>query len=207
VNDKESPDPVTATRWTWALLVLLAGCATQDPLAGYEELTPTTVMEAPPPDERRTPSPPAEVAHGRYLVELLGCGACHTDGALVGEPRMDRRLAGSDIGIAYTDPVHDPDPGVAYPRNLTPDPDTGLGRWSDEQIVQAIRGGVNRHGIGRLLVMPWGAYSRMTDADVYAIVAYLRSLAPVSHRVPESVPPGEPAPSPYVHFGTYRSRE
>jgi mono/diheme cytochrome c family protein len=145
------------------------------------------------------------VAHGRYLVELLGCGACHTDGALIGEPRMDRRLAGSDIGIAYTDPMDGIDPGVAYPRNLTPDLATGLGKWSDEQIVQAIRGGLNRHGIDRLVVMPWGAYSRMNDADVYAIVAYLRSLPAVPHRVPDSVRPGEPAPSQYIFFGTYRS--
>jgi mono/diheme cytochrome c family protein len=196
-----------ATRASWAGLALLAACATQDPLAGYEELTPTTMMEAPAPGETRGAATTEEVAHGRYLVELLGCGACHTDGALIGDPRMDRRLAGSDIGIAYTSPAHDPRPGVAYPRNLTPDRATGLGAWSDEQIVQAIRGGLNRHGIGRLLVMPWGAYSKMTDVDVHAIVAYLRSLPPVSHRVPDSIPPGEAAPGPYVHFGTYRSVE
>jgi hypothetical protein len=72
----------------------------------------------------------------------------------------------SDIGIAYSRiPCTIRTPASPTRRNLTPDPDTGLGRWSDEQIVQAIRGGVNRHGIGRLLVMPWGAYSRMTDAD------------------------------------------
>jgi mono/diheme cytochrome c family protein len=196
----------TAAAGAGWLLALVAGCATWDPLAGYEELTPATVMEAPAPDASRQVATPEEVARGRYLVELLGCGACHTDGALVGDPRMDRRLAGSNIGIAYTDPVHEPHPGVAYPRNLTPDPATGLGNWSDEQIILAIRGGVNRHGTARLLVMPWGAYSRMTDADARAIVAYLRSLPPVSHRVPDSVEPGTPAPSPYVHFGTYRSK-
>jgi hypothetical protein len=53
--------------------------------------------------------------------------------------------------------------------------------------------------------MPWGAYSRLTDEDVHAIIAYLRSLPPVMHLVPENAAPGTPAPSPYVHFGTYRS--
>jgi mono/diheme cytochrome c family protein len=188
-----------------ALLALLAGCATRDPLAGYEELTPATVMEAPPPASDQRARDPEQVAHGRYLVELLGCGTCHTDGALIGEPRSDRRLAGSSVGIAYSDPVHEPRPGVVYPRNLTPDPATGLGRWSDEQMIRAIRGGVNKHGTASLLVMPWGAFSKMSDGDVRAIVAYLRSLPPVQHQVPQNAPPGTEAPAPFVHFGVYRS--
>jgi mono/diheme cytochrome c family protein len=195
-------------RFGWALGVgVLAGCAANDPLAGYEELRPTTVMEAPPPapDAGGAAYDPERVAHGRYLVELLGCGTCHTDGALIGEPRADRRLAGSGVGIAYSDPVREPHPGVVYPSNLTPDAATGLGRWSDEQLIRAIRGGVNRHGTASLLVMPWPAFSRMSDHDVRSIVAYLRSLPPVAHRVPEGARPGSPAPAPYVHFGVYRS--
>jgi hypothetical protein len=119
---------------------------------------------------------------------------------------MERRLAGSEVGIAYTDPVHDRNPGVVYPRNLTPDVATGLGGWSDDQIMRAIRAGLDRHGSAELLVMPWGAYARMSGSDLRSIVAYLRSLPPVSHRVPEDAAPGQTAPSPYVHFGTYRSK-
>jgi hypothetical protein len=193
-------------RRSWAVVALLAGCASHDPLAGYEELKPTTALEAPAPDPSWHAGTNEEVSHGLYLVELLGCGTCHTDGALTGEPRMDRRLAGSDVGIAYSDPVHDPHPGVVYPRNLTPDVATGLGGWSDDQIMRAIRTGLDRHGSAQLLVMPWGAYARMSESDLRSIVAYLRSLPPVSHRVPEDAAPGHKAPSPYVHFGTYRSK-
>jgi mono/diheme cytochrome c family protein len=205
VTGRQSPHRAIARTSCLSFLVLLAGCVTHDPLAGYEALTPTTVMEAPRPAAAGGTATADQVAHGRYLVELLGCGSCHTDGALLGEPRSDRQLAGSDIGIAYTDPMDEIEPGVAFPRNLTPDPATGLGTRSDDQIAQAIRGGANRHGVERLVVMPWGAYSILTDADVYAIVAYLRSIPAVSHEVPDSVPPGERASGPYIFFGTYRS--
>ncbi len=54
--------------------------------------------------------------------------------------------------------------------------------------------------------MPWQGYARMTEEDVNAIVSYLRSIKPIRHRVPASIPPGTRATAPYVHFGVYRSR-
>ena len=54
--------------------------------------------------------------------------------------------------------------------------------------------------------MPWQGYAKMTSEDVDAIVAYLRSIKPVEHKVPGEVLPGERAREPYVYFGTYRSR-
>ncbi|HLT91064.1 MAG TPA: cytochrome c [Woeseiaceae bacterium] len=193
------------TPWI-AILLVVGACATpEDPLADYEQVNATTLFEAPYPTGVTTANREA-VARGKYLVELLGCGACHTEGALVGRANMHRWLAGSSVGIAYTNPVAFSRPGVVFPPNITPDPDTGIGRWSREQIAAAIRVGAGRHGRGRILVMPWPAYARLTDEDVYAIVDYLRSIEPINSRVPENVPPGRATQHEYVHFGVYRRR-
>lgn len=186
-----------------AIPLLIAGaCATPgSPLDDYEELDASTIFEAPP----VTGVTPA-VAHGKYLVELLGCGACHTDGALTGQANMHRWLAGSRVGIAYTNPMEFSRPGIVFPPNITPDSETGIGRWSREQVAAAIRTGAGRHGRGRIVVMPWQGYAKLSDEDVFAIVDYLRRIEPINSRVPENVPPGSRTSLDYVHFGVYRSR-
>ena len=192
------------------VMAMLSGCATEaqyDPLADYEELDAATILDAPAVDlSGIAPENREAVVRGEYLVELLGCGSCHTDGALLGEPRFDRSLAGSRVGIAYTNPLEYRYPGIVYAPNITPDDRTGIGRWTEQQIADAIRSGVGRHGARRILVMPWQGYARISRDDVYAIVGYLRNIDPVYHRVPDDVPPGQRATSPYVHFGVYRSR-
>jgi mono/diheme cytochrome c family protein len=186
------------------LLVALVMPACSDvgyPLHHYAEVYTRSELYIPPAAAGQV-SP--EVERGRYLVQLTGCGACHTDGALIGEPNAARLLAGSEIGIAYTDPLSEARPGVAYPPNLTPALKTGLGGWSDENVVAAIRSGAHGRS-GQLRVMPWAFYRQMTDQDASAIVAYLRSIPPVEHPVPSRVEPGRQAPAPYVYFGVYRS--
>lgn len=194
-------------RISFVVLLAVAGaCApSANPLDDYEELPATTIFEAPAPTAGATAGREA-VAHGKYLVELLGCGACHTDGALEGRPNMHRWLAGSSIGIAYTNPLEFSRPGVVFPPNITPDPETGIGRWSRSQVAAAVRAGAGRHGRGQILVMPWQGYAKLSDEDVFAIVDYLRSIEPINSRVPENVPPGERTSQKYVHFGVYRSR-
>ena len=193
-------------------LIVLAcpmGCTTsmQQSPGDFEQLTPVTIMDAPAPDPSRvTAVDTGQAARGKYLVELLGCGSCHTDGALVGLPEQDRRLAGSHIGIAYWDPLRQQNPGVVYPSNLTPDEDTGLGSWSDAQILMMITSGIDKHGRRKLPIMPWPAYTKLADEDARAIIAYLRSLTPVANKVPENVRPGVKATQPYVYFGVYRKR-
>lgn len=198
----------TALRWTACVLLLIGvlACTTQNPLDGYEALTPTTVMDAPDADPAAVGQDPEMAAHGKYLVELLGCGACHTDGALVGQPRQDRRLAGSQVGIAYSNPMEYENPGVMYPSNLTPDAETGIGKMSDDQVIGAIREGLDRHGLQRLPVMPWPAYAKISNDDIEAILSYMRTLPAVRHQVPMNVVPGKKADGLYVHFGVYRSR-
>lgn len=186
-------------------LALIGCAATENPLDHYEALTPTTDLDAPT-ATGVAPRNREAVARGEYLVELLGCGVCHSDGALEGRPREGYALAGSRTGIAWTNPLEFRRPGIVFPPNLTPDEETGIGAWSDDAIAAAIRAGLGRHGNQRIPVMPWQSYARISNADVMAIVGYLRSLEPLRHRVPDNVAPGQPTSQRYVHFGVYRSR-
>lgn len=193
-----------------AAALLVAACATSDPpdlFSEYEEVAATSILDAPTVAPNQVAAENREaIARGEYLVELLGCGACHTDGALIGEPDMAKPLAGSTIGIAYTNPLQFRNPGIVFAPNITPDPETGIGNWSDRDIAAAVRAGLGRHGDERILVMPWQGYARLSDTDAAAIVGYLRHLDPVSHQVPSNVPAGRATRHDYVHFGVYRTR-
>jgi mono/diheme cytochrome c family protein len=188
---------------------IVSACATSyNPLDDYREIKLASIMETPeiiPPDN--LPYSPEQVTRGEYLVALLGCASCHTDGALTGTPNHQRHLAGSDTGIAYSNPLNDKNPGVVYPSNLTPDPDTGLGNVQDQAIIQQITIGINPQGGHTLPVMPWPSYSKLSSNDINAIVAYLRSLPTVTHKVPDNISPGQEAIAPFVHFGVYQSRQ
>jgi mono/diheme cytochrome c family protein len=136
--------------------------------------------------QSRPAPPPADVAtRGQYLVRIMDCTGCHTPGALLGKPDPERFLGGSDVGFEV------PGVGVVYPRNLTPDPEHGLGRWTDAEIIRAFRQGQSRDGRVLIPVMPWPSYATLTEADARAVVAYLRTLTPVPFRVPANVKVGE----------------
>jgi mono/diheme cytochrome c family protein len=189
------------------MLALAACAAPYDPLQDYEELEATTILEAPAAVPGNfAPANREQVQRGKYLVQLLGCGSCHTNGALEGSPDNDRALAGSGIGIAYTNPLEHRFPGVVFPSNITPDAETGIGDWSDSQMANAIRSGIGRHGGRSIAVMPWQGYAMISEDDLQSIVSYLRSIEPVKNRVPAAVAPGTRASSPYVYFGVYRKR-
>jgi len=123
------------------------------------------------------------VVRGRYLVTIMSCNDCHTPGYFYGAPDTTRRLSGSDIG--WIGPW-----GVVHARNLTPD-STGIGSWSKEQIVTALRTGNTPSGAQLAPIMPWMNYSNILDEnDAMAIAAYLKSLPPVVHKNMDRVPPG-----------------
>jgi mono/diheme cytochrome c family protein len=112
-----------------------------------------------------------EVERGRYLVETLAaCGNCHTPKGPNG-PVPSKKFAGGDV-IRHAD-------FTAVTPNITPDPETGIGRWTDHQIFMAIREG--RRPDGSLLgpAMPSRFYRNLADEDVKAMIAYLRSVPPV----------------------------
>jgi len=131
----------------------------------------------------------AEIDRGQYLVQIGGCTDCHTPGHFLGNPDMARFLGGSDVGFEI------PGVGIVYGPNLTPDDETGLGSWTADQIVDAIRTGMTPEGRGLVPVMPWPNLAVLSDEDAFAIAAYLQSLDPVSNDVPGPIPDGEPAPS------------
>jgi mono/diheme cytochrome c family protein len=140
----------------------------------------------------RGTSPAQEVERGRYLTSIMDCTGCHTPGALGGKPDIDRLLGGSDIGFKI------PSLGIFYPPNLTPDRESGLGTWTAEQIIRAVRTGVRPDGRMLAPVMPYHNYAILTDEDARALATYLRTLKPVRNKVPGPVGDGEAAPAPYL---------
>lgn len=119
---------------------------------------------------------PAAVARGDYLYRTVSvCGACHSVG---GEEDPDAPQAG---GREFTEAGL----GKIYTSNITPDVETGIGGWSDSEVIRAIREGIGKDG-RLLLFMPSDIFNTMSDADVQAMVAYLRSLEPARNQVPEN---------------------
>ena len=129
---------------------------------------------------------------GEYLVTIMDCAGCHTEGALAGRPDPALRLAGSAVGFGA------PGLGVFYPRNLTPDRETGLGEWGEADIVRALRTGERPDGRVLAPMMPWRSYAALTDEDALAVAAYLKGLPPVRHAVPPPAGPGQRPPAPYL---------
>ncbi|HEY9348912.1 MAG TPA: cytochrome c [Inquilinus sp.] len=132
------------------------------------------------------------IKHGEYLAAIMDCTGCHTTGALLGKPDPQRHLAGSEVGFRI------PQLGIFYPPNLTPDPETGLGGWSEADIIRAIRMGERPDGRVLAPVMPYHSYSRLSDADALDLATYLKSLKPIRHQVPAMVGASEKPTAPYL---------
>jgi hypothetical protein len=184
----------TAVVVSGAVLGLLA-CSPQKPAA------PTAAVQSP-------------VERGAYLVAIAGCNDCHTPlkmGEHGPEPDMSRMLsghpesfppvahaelsgswmwAGTGTMTAFSGPW-----GISFAANLTPDEETGLGVFTEETFIAAMRSGKHMGG-GRPLLppMPWQSCAHMTDEDLKAVYAYLRSIPPIRNQVPDPIPP-PPAPT------------
>jgi mono/diheme cytochrome c family protein len=118
-----------------------------------------------------------QVARGKYLVAVIGCGDCHTAGYFFGKPDMPHALGGSDVGFEI------PQLGVFVAPNLTSDAETGLGDWTKEQIVAALQTGKRPDGRELAPIMPWQDLANLTHDDAMAIAAYLKSLPPIKNKV------------------------
>ena len=128
----------------------------------------------------KAPQTADAIARGKYLVDnVTGCLGCHSQIAegVSGEPPAAGRLgSGRDFGDLPGFPGH-----VRAP-NLTPDPDTGVGKWTDGELLRALREGVSRDGRPLFPMMPYGAYSKtLSDEEALDIVAYLRTLSPIKN--------------------------
>jgi mono/diheme cytochrome c family protein len=132
---------------------------------------------------------PTQIQHGRYLVIGGGCADCHNRGP--DNPSDPNWLAGSltdgDQGTFQIGPFK------THAANLTPDPETGLGKWTPEQIFTALRTGKDSGGMYLCPPMPWPAIRNLSDQDLWSIVAYLRSVKPVVNKVPEPQGPNPDA--------------
>jgi hypothetical protein len=179
--------------------------------------TAACTEQAPPPP----PAAPAQTAaqqtpveRGKYIVEAGGCNDCHTPWRMGAggqlEPDMSRYLSGhpEDVKLPPPPKIDPASPwiwggaamntaffgpwGVSYALNLTPDQNTGLGIWTEDMFVRAIRTGKHMgEPTSRDILppMPWPAFRNFNDADLKAIYAYLRTLEPITNRIPDPVPP------------------
>ena len=100
------------------------------------------------------------VERGKYLVTFGGCFDCHTPGYFFGKPDMARYLGGSDVGFEI------PGLGTFVAPNLTPDPETGLGKWTEAQIATALKTGRRPDGRELAPIMPWRSFAHLTKSDV-----------------------------------------
>jgi mono/diheme cytochrome c family protein len=120
------------------------------------------------------------IERGRYLATTIGaCGNCHTPRAADGVPAANMELAG---GFSFDESML----GHIVGPNITPDRETGIGDWTEAQIVTALREGKRPDGTVIGPPMPIPVYRRLSDGDTRAIAAYLRSLKPVRHAVSRS---------------------
>lgn len=114
----------------------------------------------------------AAVERGEYLSRAAGCAGCHTDAENGGPPFAGGRPLETPFGVFYSP-------------NVTPDRETGIGTWSDEDFVRALREGVAPDGAHYFPVFPYPSYTRMTGADMRDLKAYLFSLDAVRREVPD----------------------
>jgi mono/diheme cytochrome c family protein len=152
----------------------------------------------------------AKIERGRYLSNIMVCNDCHTPfkmGERGPEPDMSKRFSGHpeslvmppapDLGKgpwvwagAGTNTAFAGPWGVSFSANLTPDPETGLGKWTEATFIQALRTG--RHeGQGRPILPPMPApwFAMATDEDLSALFAYLQSVPAIRNRVPQPIEP------------------
>lgn len=124
-----------------------------------------------------TPTRAATTEYGGYLSQHVGlCADCHTPrGGLESEPDKSQLFAGMS---------HPPKEFPAAPSNLTPDNDTGIGKWSEADFVQTIRTGVNPSGAHLQPFMPWHQNRRMSDDELRSIYRFLRTLPAIRNVVP-----------------------
>jgi mono/diheme cytochrome c family protein len=153
----------------------------------HETRTMPMVEAHPPPAQTETQAGTARLERGAYIANVAGCLVCHTPLTAAGSSDMARLGAGG-----FESRI--PGIGVWRASNITPDRATGIGKWTDDQIATAIRTGVRPDGKRLAPIMPYPFYNKMTDADVRALVIYLRALSPV----PNAVAPSELTMEPVI---------
>jgi len=135
---------------------------------------------------------------GNYLVNHLGdCIGCHTPRDANNQSEnslylsgVPAKYAGVKTGPSSVAGFPGPRGARFYAKNLTPDPETGIGKWTEDQFVKTFKSGIKPDGIKYALTpMEWNIYGNMKEEDVRAIYRYLRTIKPISNKVPANIPP------------------
>jgi mono/diheme cytochrome c family protein len=198
------PTEIVATTAIFASAVILTGVLAT---ASVNAADPRRV-----PDSQPVAANGDRVVRGKYLVDIMGCHDCHTPwkiGPNGPEMDMSRALTGHPQELnmppapalpagpwmatfgatmtAWSGPW-----GTSFTMNLTPDKETGLGDWTEEQFIATMKTGRDR-GKGRPLLppMPYFNLGKLSDEDIRSVFAYLQSLPPVKNRVPQPIDPPE----------------
>ncbi len=133
---------------------------------------------------RRFEPTPERLARGQYLSDaVLGCSGCHSEFDEKSDPPAITSKKG--IGRVF---LQKGKYRVVAP-NITPDPTTGVGAWSDDALARAIREGITRDGSALFPIMGYNHFRELSDEDLASVVVYLRSLEPVHNSLPKSVLP------------------
>jgi mono/diheme cytochrome c family protein len=129
------------------------------------------------------------VERGSYLVNtVMTCNNCHTPMGPNG-PQFDKALSG---GLRLNEPPFD-----VTASNITQDKETGIGNYTDAELKRVLRKGIKKNGVPIAMVMPSGFYEIMTERDLNAVIAYLRTIKPIKNTVPDPIykmPQGHPIP-------------
>ncbi|HMU45052.1 MAG TPA: c-type cytochrome [Chitinophagaceae bacterium] len=126
------------------------------------------------------------VARGEYLANhVAACIHCHStrDFDKYSGPTVPGTEGGG--GMEFSNKILDAIPGVIYAKNITPDPETGIGDWTDEEILKAITKGIRKNGDTLFPLMPYANFNTMAKEDLMSIIAYLRTLKPIKNKIPE----------------------
>jgi len=145
-----------------------------------EEFSKAMSEAAPPASDIADPVERAIAEHGREIVVRTGCIGCHAANGPNG-PDYTRYLAGGGLRSQGLN-------GTYVSRNLTPDPETGLARRSDDEVKRVLRSGVFPDGhVAPATTMPWANFSNWTEEDRHAVLIYLRHLKPVRNQIPDPI--------------------
>ncbi len=186
----------------WAVVLMMAagacGSKKDDANAATPPVAAKTVAEPakqpPPPPPSAAPDPKL-IERGTYIARAAGCAACHTGFTAKG-PDFENPFAG---GLEVPDTI-----GTWRTPNITQSKNSGIGNWTDAQILDAVREGVRPDGSQLYPIMPYLLYNRLTDDDGKALVAYLRTIKPIDRvvepnklhmpKIPAPKPPNAPDP-------------
>lgn len=125
------------------------------------------------------------LAKGEYLVHhVAGCLDCHSqrDFTKYSGPIAPGTEGGGGFGFDKS-LIGDLIPGVVYAKNITPDPETGIGTWTDDEILRAMTQGISKNGDTLYPLMPYMSYNRMAKEDLLSIIAYIKTLKPIKNKV------------------------